>query len=205
LVCALLTVLFGFGVRAALAYQTYLPIISNPPTPTLTPTPTPTSMPTPTPNPNPILLPNGDFEQGQVIWNEYSNYGYEIIRNVTNLHIPPHNGEWAAWMGGAFNDIDQIDQTVLVPSDHPYLSFWLWILSTDYCNNDFAYVFVGNDQIDGHNLCYDHNTNGWVQKVYDLRAYSGQTIDLIISVETNGTYVSSIYLDDFEFQTSQTP
>lgn len=119
LVCALLTVLLGFGVSAALAYQTYMPIIGNAPTPTLTPTPTPT------PNPNPILLPNGDFEQGPVIWNEYSNYGYEIIRNVSNLRIPPHNGEWAAWLGGAFNDKDRIDQWVLVPLDHPYLSFWL--------------------------------------------------------------------------------
>jgi hypothetical protein len=42
-------------------------------------------------------------------------------------------------------------------------------------------------------------------KIVKADSIAGQTMDLIISVETNGIYISSIYLDDFKLQTSQTP
>jgi hypothetical protein len=194
LVLVLLLALLAVGVSVASAGSVYLPIV-NKSQPT----------PTPTPNPDPVLLPNGNFEQGHKIWEEYSNFGYDIIRPKDEISVPPHSGSWAAWMGGTNNIVETLRQTVLVPSDHPYLSFWLWIISTDACDKDFAYVDIGNDRIDTHDLCYDHNTYGWVQKVYDLRAYRGQSVDLILAVETNATIISSIYLDDFEFNTSQTP
>lgn len=194
LVLVLLLAILTVGVSVVSAASIYLPIVNK-----TQPTPTPT------PNPNPVLLPNGDFEQGHKIWEEYSNHGYDIIYPKDEISVTPHGGNWAAWMGGTNNVVETLNQTVLVPADHPYLSFWHWIISTDACEKDFVYVYIGNDRIDKHDLCYDHNTNGWAQKVYDLRAYSGQNVNLKISVETDATIISSIYLDDFEFNTSQTP
>jgi hypothetical protein len=60
LICVLLLATLSLGVRAAIAYQTYLPIVYNAPPPTQTPTalpptPTPTLTPTPTVTPIPIL------------------------------------------------------------------------------------------------------------------------------------------------------
>jgi len=193
LVGVFLTVLLAFGVSAALAFQTYLPVVSNQATPT------------PTVNPDPIALPNGDFEQGHEVWTETSNWRDQVIINQDEFGVPVHGGEWAALMGINYNAVEKLEQSVFVPPDHPYLSFWLWIISVDYCNYDFAYVYAGTTRIDKHDLCYDHNTNQWVQKVYDLRAFSGQNIDLIISVETDPSNQSMIYLDDFEFQTSLNP
>jgi hypothetical protein len=205
-VFVLLVAFFVVGVSVAFANTIYLPIVLSEATSTPTVTPTPTSTPTPTPtvNPAPILLPNGDFEQGRAVWTEYSSYGYALIWNKDNSPSPvlPHGGNWAAWLGGANNDHDKLDQWVTIPADHPYLSFWLNIISTDTCAHDVSYVFVGNTQIDGHYMCSANNTNGWVKKVYDLRAFSGQTVDLILLVETDGNYISSIFLDDFYFQTS---
>ena len=194
LVCLL--TLLGIGVNAALSASMYFPIVYKAPA---------TPIPSQTPDPGPILLPNGDFEQGHETWIEYSNLGYPLIRYYDELAIAPHSGKWAAWLGGSANNIEQLGQTVLVTPDRPYISFWLWISSIDHCNFDFAYIFVGEDQIDKHDLCYDHNTNGWVQTVYDLRAYSGQTVDIIISVDTDPSYNSSLYLDDFEFQPNSNP
>ena len=189
----LLVVMLGLGVFASLSASIYFPIVYRAPA---TPTPTPTQ----TPIYGPILLPNGDFEQGAVIWTESSNHNFDIIVHTGELPVIPHKGQWAAWLGGANDAVDKINQKVLVPADHPYLYFWLWIQSTDECDNDFANIYVANVLIDRHDLCYDHRTNGWEQKVYNLAAYAGQTVDLLLSVETNATEASSIYLDDFEFQ-----
>lgn len=201
-VSAVLLIILVIAVSVASAGTSYLPIVGK----AITPTPTATPTPTPTPNPAPIWLPNGDFEQGHVAWHEYSNHAYEIIRSKTDPLIkPPHSGSWEAWLGGANSQIDKLNQTVTVPADHPYLSFWMWIDSVDFCNYDFAYLYAGTTQIVKQDLCKDRNTNNWVRKVYDLTAYRGKSIDLMISVETDSTRISSLFVDDFQFVISMNP
>jgi hypothetical protein len=183
-------------VSLALANTIYLPIVDrapNTPTPTSTPTPTPT----PTPNPNPVALPNGGFEQGRVIWHEYSNMSHILILKNSNI---AHSGSWYAQLGGSNNDIDSIDQTVVVPADHPYLSFWRTIISTETtCGNDVYKITVNNNLIDNYPLC-QANISDWHRKAYDLRAYSGQSVNILIRVETNSSLNSTLLLDDFEFR-----
>ena len=147
-------------------------------------------------------MPNGDFEQGHVSWHEYSNHGYNIINYYSALPVTPYDGSWAAWLGGAANDADTLDQNVVVPVDRPYLSFWLYISSTDFCGYDIAYFFVNNTIIGQTWLCTDENTYGWVQKVYDLHAVAGQNVDIMAYVGTDLTRLSSIYLDHFTFQST---
>jgi hypothetical protein len=191
-------------VSVASAGTTYLPLVSNaiPPTATLTPTPTSTPTPTPTALPGPVLLPNGDFEQGHAVWHEYSNHGYDIITYKSSLPVPPKDGSWAAWLGGASNDADTLDQTVYISADRPYLSVWMYISSTDFCGYDVVYIFVNNNLVGQNWLCSENNTYGWVQKVYDLHSLVGQNITIMIYVGTDLTRLSSLYLDRFMFQSS---
>ena len=84
----------------------------------------------------------------------------------------------------------------------PILVYWHFIVSDDLCDADFAEVKVNGDSITSYSLCYDESTNGWEQKVIDLSAFSGQTIDLQIRVSTDQSIISSLYVDDFSFESS---
>jgi hypothetical protein len=81
------------------------------------------------------------------------------------------------------------------------MSYWHWIVSEDICGTDLASVEVNAVMIDSYYLCEDNNTDGWVQKVYDLRVYSGQTVEVKIGASNNSTIPSSLFVDYFTFQT----
>jgi hypothetical protein len=165
-------------------YQTYLPIITREPPP-------------PTP---PILFPNGDFEQGPMIWTEFSTHGWELITQF--LNVIPYDGKWAVWLGGDSDEISYIEQQVTVPINLPYMSYWYWIDSEDVCGNDFGRVLVNSNQVYAYDLCEANNTNGWVQKVIDLRAYAGQSVLIQIGAECNATLISHLFIDHVGFQYS---
>jgi hypothetical protein len=184
------------GVSLAAANTVYLPIVNRAPN-TPTPTPTSTPTPTPTPNPSPIALPNGGFEQGHVSWIEYTNQNHIIILQNSSI---AHTGSWYAQLGSSNNNKDSIDQTLLIPADHPYLSFWRSISSAETtCGNDEYKILVNNTVIDNYPLCQAYNST-WHRKAYDLRAYAGQTVTLMIRVETNSSIISTLLVDDFEFR-----
>jgi hypothetical protein len=150
--------------------------------------------------PPPILLPNGDFEQGPVVWSEFSTHGYELI--TKDLSIFPYDGVWAAWLGGVINEISYIEQQVTVPKNLPYLSYWHAIYSADTCGNDFGRVLVNSHEVDVYDLCEANNTNGWIQRVIDLSAYSGQSVLIQLRAECNATYNSNLFIDHVGFQYS---
>ena len=130
------------------------PTLIPPPTPTATvlpPSPTATTAP-----PTPVALPNGNFEQGRTIWQEFSTHGWPLIvhegPNSTDLPIPAHSGVWAAWLGGDDDEVAYIQQAVTVPAAAPYLHFWGWIDSGDVCGYDFASVRVNNIAVETYDL-----------------------------------------------------
>lgn len=170
---------------------------------TFTPSVTPTYTPTPTiGTPPPCGIGNCDFEQGAVIWTEYSQNGLPLIIHAEELPIAPHSGSWAVWLGGDYDEIAYIQQTVLVPADRYYLSYWNWISSEDYPGYDYAYVFINGILVHNESLCSENNTSGWVQRVINLGAYAGQAVQLQVRVETDSSLNSSYFLDDFAFQPS---
>jgi hypothetical protein len=168
------------------------------PTPTNTPTNTPTATPTDTPVPaDPIQ--NGDFENGpDGSWIEYSALGiYPRIRETSALPVTPHSGNWAVWLGGADNELSAVIQNVSIPSGASTLSFWHWIASEDACGYDFGAVVIDNaTAVDFFDLCADTNTGGWVRRTVDLGSYAGQTVQLDIRAETDGSLNSNFFLDD---------
>jgi hypothetical protein len=184
---ALLSVSVVHLVPPAAANKTYLPLVVKP-------------------SPPSVMFPNGDFEQGPVIWQEYSTHGWGLILQVypngLPEEIPPYDGTWAAWLGGDYDEISYIQQQITVPADRPYLSYYHWINSVDYCGYDFGGVLVNGVVVEAYDLCNDTNTGGWVKKVVNLSAYAGQSVAIQIRAECDSSYNSNLFIDQVAFQAS---
>ena len=145
----------------------------------------------------PPVIFNGDFEKGPVGWGQYSEMGYPLIITAADLLVPPHSGNWAVWLGGDYDEIAAIWQTVNVPKNDQTLRFWYWIGSEDVCGYDVAGVIINLDEVvDAFWLCYENNTGGWVERAVDLSAYAGQTVEIDILVGTDETLNSNLFIDD---------
>lgn len=178
-----------------------LPLALRQPTPIPPPTPTATIAP-----PTQVALPNGNFEQGRTIWQEFSTHGWPLIvhqgPNPTDLPVPAHSGVWAAWLGGGDNETSYLQQTVTVPATAPYLRFWGWIDSGDVCGYDFAFIRINNITVKTYDLCWATDMSGWGEDAIDLRSYAGQAVTLQVRVETDSSLASSLLVDDFLFSSS---
>lgn len=148
-------------------------------------------------------LKNGNFEAGQDgNWTEYSSNGYDLILDASSFAITPHEGTWAAWLGGDNNETSTLTQTGVTLSGVRYLHYWYWIDSTDSCGFDFATVSVNGNSLASYNLCTSTNTGGWVEGVLDLNGYAGQTISLEFKANTDGSNISNFFLDDVAITSS---
>jgi hypothetical protein len=148
-------------------------------------------------------LLNGDFESGRVAWQENSTNQYAIIVDRAGLQtIPPHAGNWAAWLGGSMKDeTASLTQTVSIDPAAAYLVYWQRILSRETnCGMDYSRVLVNGETLHQDQLCTATNTNGWVQQEIDLYAYAGRVISIQFMAYVNGTGNSSLYLDDISMQ-----
>lgn len=184
------------------ARQSTAPVTATATPPTVTPIVpiTPTATFTPVPQ-NPIANPG--FEEGPGIrWTEESSGGFDLILNAAGLvPIVPRSGAWAAWLGGADDEVSSVRQTVTVPAGASRLSYWVWITSEEPgCNADLATVTVNGAQIaENYALCATTATTGWVERTIDLAAFAGQSILLQVGTATDGSISSNLFLDDFAF------
>lgn len=157
------------------------------------------------------LLLNGGFEAGKTNWVET---GVDIIisRSYPNLPVNPFAGDWLAWLGGRNNAADQIYQNFTVPNGfgsarlryHTYVStaetggVYDWML-VELRSSSGTLI----RQLDG----IDNNfgtKNQWVLReilVPELASYQGQTLRISFDARTDGTAVSSFYLDGITFET----
>lgn len=151
---------------------------------------------------NTASIINGDFEQGDTAWTEFSSNGWDLI--VNNLEMPngifPHGGNWAAWLGGDNNELSRLYQTVTISNSTPYLVFWHWIDSIDPCGLDQAGVKINNQTIKNYDLCQTNNTGQWQKQVVDLNLYKGQSVQLEFFVQTTANTDSWWFLDDVSLQ-----
>lgn len=182
---------------------TPLPTIPGVPTKTIAPTATATPTPTSTPTVTPVsvtLFTNGDFEQGAVYWQPQTNANNTIITNPPSPVVPRSGTRVARLTATQLSTeaaIDAVD--VIVPADKPYLSYWVWIRSTEpTCGDDVGGAGVSLTVRDSFPLCAATQTNGWVNRGLDLSAYAGQAITIEIgagSFETD-TPDSFLFVDD---------
>lgn len=193
---------------------TEVPTESLPPTATNTPEPPlPTSTLTPEPlpptlTPQPIIgVANGDFEGGRTEWGGSTD---TIIRNTFAPDITPYSGAWAAVFDVATDNQENrvIWQNVTVPEAAPYLSYWLWIDSTEStCGDDIAGLGVVDEAtqatliVDQIIACEANNTDGWTQRQFDLSDAVGKTLYLELSGGSFDTFAdSAVYIDNVTFQ-----
>ncbi|OGN90164.1 MAG: hypothetical protein A2Y88_10595 [Chloroflexi bacterium RBG_13_48_10] len=171
------------SLAASLLNQTYLPMIAK----------------QPAVNP-PGIIPNGDFEQGPVIWAQYSSNDYDVIYPQQELppEVTPYDGIWVAWLAGVYNEISYIEQQVFVSSSLPYLSYWYRIIPSEGCVNGLGMVIVNSGVVAVHNLCTA--TGGWVQGVINLSAFAEQSVLIQFRGETDGFTNSDLFFDHIAFQ-----
>lgn len=148
----------------------------------------------------PVLIPNGDFEQGAVIWTQYSSNGYDVIYPQLELppEVIPYDGIWVAWLAGVYDEISYIEQQVFVSSNLPYLSYWYRIIPSDSCVNGLGMVIVNSGVVAAHNLC--NATGEWLQGVINLSAYAEQSVLIQFRGETDAFTNSDLFLDHIAFQ-----
>ena len=150
-----------------------------------------------------LPLLNGNFESGPVNWAEVSSHGWPIILSNGDVDgLPTHSGSWSAWLGGEDDEISYVEQTVTVPADRPFLTYYHAIGSDDYCGYDFGGVIVNNTVVDQYDLCANTQTSGWAFHAVDLSAYAGQDVALQIRVETDDSINSNLFVDDVVFSGS---
>ncbi len=151
---------------------------------------------------DPSGLYNAGFENGPAGWESYSQNGWGSILPDDQLFIAPHEGSWAAWLGADDDEVAHLEQGVVVPEEAPYLTYWHWIDSVDYCGYDFTRVVANESVLETYDLCRMTNTDGWTEHSVDLTDYAGQSISLRLEVETDGSLQSDLYVDDLSFQAS---
>lgn len=176
--------------------------------PTTTPSATTTSPPTTTASPTSTTIPailrikNGDFEQGQTGW-EFLDGAFAV--NSTSL---ARSGTWSALLGGSTAADETLRQIVVVPPDRPYLSFWYTATSDEtLCFYDRIFVWVNTQPGTGrgaivdsiYDFCSGKTHAAYQQKIIDLRAYSGQTIQFDIDMATDSGFASFATIDDASF------
>jgi len=157
-------------------------------------------------------ITNCDFESGPTVgWTEYSALGYKIILDcrvdncTSDIPHTPHSLNFLAWLGGGEWETASIEQKqVLVPSGAPYLLYWQWIESEDFCgyNYDYAEVWINGSQVDKYDLCVGTSTAEWVSHTIDLTGYAGRLVTLRIQVKTDDSNMSNLFIDDVSLQAS---
>ena len=149
---------------------------------------------------------NCDFESGSTAWTVYSLLGYPVIYSSSEplLHITPRSGIFLAWLGNHNNEVSYVQQQVTISSSASTLVYWQWIESEDYCGFDYDYaqVLINDKPVNKYDLCTTTSTIIWVKHSIELSAYAGQTVNLQINIKTDGTKISSLYLDDVSLQAS---
>ncbi len=65
-----------------------------------------------------------------------------------------------------------------------------------------AAVWIDGAVVDSYGLCLSANTHGWAQHVLNLSASAGRQVALTLQVQTDNTLDSSLFVDDFTFQST---
>ncbi len=155
------------------------------------------------PRPAGTQFVNGDFDQGTTGWVESSSGGYEIIGNSFGDGISAHSKPNAAWLGGADGETAAVEQIVTVTSATTALRYWDWVDSTESaCNWDVGRIAANGSTVAVTGLCRANNTGGWLRRSVDLSVFAGQAVLVRFEVQTDGSLISSQYVDDVALEAS---
>jgi hypothetical protein len=190
-----------------------VPIVDPDLSPTATKTPKP-KPPTKTPRPTTIPTPmpewtehvaNGSMEAGSDgSWLEVSTSYASIIDN--DMRVKARSGTYYGWFGGAVSETSQMKQSIEVPVSAPYLRVYYKSNSAEDCvtMGDTVAVKIADTTVYTANLCKKNNVKNWKPLTFDLRDYSGTTVDFVIETYTDAdVQISNFWVDDVGFVESK--
>jgi len=133
----------------------------------------------------------------------------KLIYSLDEFYRPLRDGTHYAWLGGAPNQENKLEQSIQLPKDYDQigLRFYYWLYSEeDDCNNDLASVRVNGLALTGGDfqLCKQNGTyqpgnpDGWKRALLDLSAYRGQDVKIAFWSKLNGSKNSNFLLDVVE-------
>ncbi len=112
----------------------------------------------------------------------------------------PHDGSWAAWLGGVTGETAYIQQRASVPRTRPMLTYWHLVRPAPGCSVDRASVIVNSATVmRGYSLCTSTPNGQWQQFRVDLSRFAGQSVLIQIRAETAAS-ASSLFVDDITFE-----
>lgn len=131
------------------------------------------------------LLTDGGFEGGGSAWQQSSQTGNDLV-----VESPVHGGGRAASLCGDNQCMDELTQTVEIPSDatSAWLSYWTRVDTEETTHAyDFLEVEIRTGSGDATVQSLDDGSQAgmWVHGGADLSAYLGQTVTIAF-VASNG-------------------
>ena len=159
------------------------------------------------------ILVNSDFDLGPgPPWIEGSSQGYDIIVPGSDLPvgITPLSGSYAAYLGGASNAHDIIQQVIAIPSNATRLELKgnYYMTTQEYEPKPYDYLSI---YVNGERLWYLSNdlietAGSWTDFAINLGQYlQVPTIDLRIEASTDGSFNTNFILDSLELNIRQVP
>jgi hypothetical protein len=201
--------------------QVFLPLIRKDPTPT--PTPTPTITPTPLPTATPASIPcvegqdlivNGGLEQDAGSWPQWMQDDGDTAHNWPLIDDEnPYQGIYGIWMGGR-NDADEEIYQVITLTDNidwGEITFQFYITTTETGSGEWDYLYWdlkkdrnGESVLQNPVSFSNQDATDWIlQPVHFTHLYrvTDKRLRLSISDKTDGSKLSSFFIDDVKFIT----
>ncbi len=159
---------------------------------------------------------NPGFEQGlvQSAWQATASDGSPVFAASASLpaYVQPYSGDWLAWLGGRTPGISAttaLTQAVALPSGDPSakLSLATFVHPGGTAPQDDRlsiriYDLTGTLQTELKVLTGQSPADAWQAYQFDLSAFSGQTIQVVIGAVSSGT---AFFLDDVRLHTAGAP
>jgi hypothetical protein len=185
------------------------------PTPSSTPTrtrtatviATPTRTPTPAPTPTPVcrtLLSNGGFEASIAP-------PWSLSGGAQRVQTHAHAGIYSLRLGSANSATDELDVEIVLPQGHASsleLTYWYWVVSTD--SKPGADVLTvaykpGADWVVLEQITNLAPRGTWNNRAFALDPRLTGALSLSFGARTDGSQVTSLFVDDVVLQRCEGP
>jgi uncharacterized repeat protein (TIGR01451 family) len=150
---------------------------------------------------------NGDFEAGSGNgWTERVNeMDGVLIFTPINGYPAMVDGTHFAWLGGAYNTINELSQPITLPKGYGSLgiTYRYWIDSSEtVVTNDLAEIRIihaSGTAVQPQQLWAPSATSRWVRaEAIDVSSYQGQSITFAFWAKLNSTKNSNFFIDKVE-------
>jgi uncharacterized lipoprotein YddW (UPF0748 family) len=156
---------------------------------------------------------NPSFEQGlsQSAWQASATDGNQIFYDTGNLpeYADPFSGDWLAWLGGLTPGLSAsatLTQVVALPSGDPEAALSLATFvhpggasPADDRLSVRIYYGTGTLQSELFTLTGQSPADAWYTFQFDLSAYAGETVQVVLSATSAGT---AFFVDDVSLVTA---